>query len=153
MKLRLAIIQMLVIVCYCNGFGQIIEPIGGGWFKIDHQYAQQIAVGKDSLKAIKALYYQTGEVLQGCVQKLSISFEHINTHKMQANKLQAQVVDFQSMVQATEMKIETLTESRNFLQGALATQAKKCNRAKFWQVGAGVGGGLLIGLITGLLIR
>ena len=145
--------KMLLIASFCNAFGQTIEPIGGGWFKIDNSYAQQIAMAKDSLKEIKKLYYKTNDILHGCVEKLSTSFEMLNLHRVQEEKLNDQINDYNSIISNKDLIIETLTESRDFLQSTLDKQAKKHKRAKFLQVGAGVGGGLLVGLITGLLIR
>lgn len=147
-------IILLILILHCStGYSQEIKPGPDGWFLIDRKFAENIAAQKDSLKGLKILYISSRETLDACMQNLS-DLEWANiVYKEQADLLEKQIHDQQSIIKSQQVKIETLTESRDFLQGALESQSKKNKRKTFWKVGAGIGGGLLVGIITGILIK
>ena len=144
---------MLVIAFYSISYSQTIEVLGNGFFKIDHKFAQQLAKQKDSLKIYKGLYLESTIILQGCIDKMSLTFELMNKNKLQQEKYEYQLQDYRQIIEGKNLQIETLGESRDFLQDVIEKQSKKCKRSKFWQISAGVFGGLVLGFITAISIK
>lgn len=144
---------MLAIALCFPGYAQEIKFLDDGWFAIDRKYAERVAMQRDSLKEYKVLYSASKEALDGCTHTLSSASDLIDQYIKKINQHRENERDYKSIIESKDLQIETLIESRNFLQESMIKQGKRAKRNRFWAVGGGVAGGLVVGILSALLIR
>lgn len=144
---------MLAIALCFTGYAQEIKFLDDGWFAIDRKYAEKVAMQSDSLREYKKIYGASKEALDGCTQTLSSASDLIDQYIEKLNQHRNNERDYKTIIESKDLQIETLIESRNFLQESMINQAKRAKRKRFWAVGGGVAGGLVVGILSSLLIR
>ena len=144
---------MFLIPLCSTAFGQQIKYLDDGWFAIDRAYAERIATQSDSLREYIELYELHTSIIDDYEKVVDIQGGANDNLIKQLDVCKSQKADYEIIVSSMKLQITSLNDSRDFLTTTLIKHQKRAKKRKFWAVVGGVGGGFVIGVITGILIK
>jgi hypothetical protein len=153
MKSKALTILILAILLCSKGYAQQIEYIGDGWFAIDRVYAERVAQQRDSLSWYLQAYEVQENALESCTETLYAADSIIIAKGHKINQYRLQVSQYEKIIDLHQTQINAYSATVKRLSIELETREKKAKAKKFWAVLGGIGGGFVIGTITGILIR